>query len=392
LEEKSLVLVDLRDGAIRYRMLETVREYAREQLAAAGELAAIRDRHRDWFLQLAEQFAAADRPEQAGWLTRLEAERENLWAALACCEEEATADSESAAAEAGLRLAVALTRFWVHRGYLADGLQWLEDALARSGHLPATLRAPAFLCAAHLAFSRGQRAQSRSFVQAARQEQEKVLALARAQGEGKQVAAAILVLAQVAREMNDIDAAWSYAEEARQQMEASGDRAGLIGAVEVMAHLASWRRDRQAEWPLMEELMALCRELGDTERLVHALGGMGHLARDEGDYARARSLYQESLVLRQKLGYQIALAQSLEDLAALADREGHTERAIRLLGAGEAFCETLGARPPVALVKEYERAVSEGRAALGEAAFAAAWAAGRAMSLDEALAYALGGE
>src|SRR5213076_3289175 len=108
------------------------------------------------------------------------------------------------------------------------------------------------------------------------------------------------------------------------------------------------------------------REVGASGLLIHALGGMGHLMRDEGDYARARSLYKESLVLRRELGDRLALAQSLEDLAALAGREQQAERAIRLLGAGEAFGETIGARPPVAIAAEYERTVAEGRAALGE--------------------------
>jgi hypothetical protein len=157
-----------------------------------------------------------------------------------------------------------------------------------------------------------------------------------------------------------------------------------------LARIALSRGDRRAARPLLEERLALCRELGESEALIHALGAMGHLERDDGDYARARSLYQETLVLRRRLGHQMALAQSLEDFAVLAGREQRAERAIRLLGAGEAFCETLGARPPVAVAAEYERTVAEGRAALGEAAFAAAWAAGRATALDAALDYALG--
>jgi hypothetical protein len=116
---------------------------------------------------------------------------------------------------------------------------------------------------------------------------------------------------------------------------------------------------------------------------------MGHLERDEGDYGHARAFYQESLVLRRELGSLFALAQSLEDLAVLAGRQGEAERAIRLLGAAEAFCETLGASPPVAVAAEYERTVTEGRAVLGEAGFAATWAAGRAMSLEQATEYAL---
>src|SRR5262249_29999601 len=102
-----------------------------------------------------------------------------------------------------------------------------------------------------------------------------------------------------------------------------------------------------------------------------------------------RALYRESLLLRRELGALLALAQSLEDLAVLAGREGQAERAIRLLGAAEAFCETLDTRPPVAGVTEYERTVAEGRAALGEAAFAARWVEGRALSLDQAIDYAL---
>jgi hypothetical protein len=109
----------------------------------------------------------------------------------------------------------------------------------------------------------------------------------------------------------------------------------------------------------------------------------------ERDYTRARSFYEESLVLRREAGDRFALAQSLEDLAVLAGREQQAERAIRILGAGETFCETLGARSPVAVASEYVRTVAEGRAALGEAVFARAWAAGRALSLEDAIQFAL---
>ena len=177
-----------------------------------------------------------------------------------------------------------------------------------------------------------------------------------------------------------------------QLFEELGDPIGLAGTLEWLAAIALLRGDLQAARPLLEERLALCRKSGGSGRLIHALGGLGHLERDEGNYARARALYRESLLLRQELGHQIAVAQSLEDFAVLARRERHAERAVRLLGAEEAFCETLGARPPVAVRTEYERTVAEGRAALGEAAFAAAWAEGRAMALDQALEYALAAE
>jgi non-specific serine/threonine protein kinase len=430
LEEKSLVLVELRDGAIRYRMLETVREYAREKLKGSGELAVIRDRHRDWYLQLAEQFAATtERPEHAAWLIRMEAERDNLWAALAWCREavdsktvvrgqgsgvssdkgarsgEAVFDAAglptdhgplttdvATAAEKGVRLALALLRFWIHRGHLAEGLRWLEEGLARSGHLSPALRAAAFLATAHLASSRGGRDQSRSLLRSARAEQERVVMLARASGTPAEIAAAVLVLAEIAKDMDDVDAAWELGQEARERLQALGDRLGLLRALAVVIGIALPRRDWEVARALLEERLAICREVGASEALVHTLGALGHLVRDQGDYAQARAFYSESLELRRKAGQWVALAQSFEDLAALARRGQQHERAIRLLGAGEAFCETLGARPPVAIDVEYERTVAEGRAALGEAAFAAAWAEGRAMSLDEAVEYALGEE
>jgi predicted ATPase/DNA-binding SARP family transcriptional activator len=396
--ECSLVVAEgsTRDGAaageetgaeaLRYRLLETLREYGWEQLAASGELSAVRNRHQAWYLRLAEQaHAAADGPEHAVWLTRLEAELDNLRAALAWCQEAADADPESDAAEAGLRLAAALWWLWYRRGNLAEGQQWLEGALARSGDLPASLRAPAIFRTASLASARGERERAQSLLRATRQEYEKALALAHASGDRRVIADATLVLAELGTHEPDVEGTLSYAAEARQQMEALGDRGGLVRALEVMAQTALWRGDRQAARPLVEERLAICRERGASELLIHALGAMGHLERDEGDYARARALYEESLGLRRKMGNQLALAQSLEDFAVLAGRQRQAERAIRLLGAAEAFCETLGARLPVADATDYERTVAEGRAALGEAAFAAAWAEGRAMSLQQAI-------
>src|SRR5262249_10219971 len=159
-----------------------------------------------------------------------------------------------------------------------------------------------------------------------------------------------------------------------------GDPLWLARTLDVMALVPLWRGDLRTARALLEERLALCRKLGSPNLLIHALGGMGHLERDVGDYARARSLYEGSLLLRRDVGHTSALAQSLEDLGVVAGRQGEAERAIRLLGAGEAVCETLGVRPPVADDTEYERTVAEGRAALGEAGFTAMWAEGRALS------------
>jgi tetratricopeptide (TPR) repeat protein len=409
LRECSLIGVEERGGMVRYRLLETLREYGWEQLAASGELAAARSRHRDWYLQLAEQAdAAVYRPDAMpkAWLTRLEGELENLRAALGWCQEagEERIDRESGqrrgpgpgeahpaseGAEAGLRLASALLGLWICRGYLTEGQQWLEGMLARGSQLPASLRAPALLRAAHLARGRGDWERQRTFLRAARREYEQVLTLARREGNRADVARALLALADVTAQLGDVDATWTFWVEARPLIEELGEPLWLARLLEVIAGLPRWRGELRTARSRREKLLALCRQLGDPGLLIHALGGMGHLERDEGDYGRARAFYAESLLLRRELGSLFALAQSLEDLAGLAGRQGEAERAIRLLGAEEAFCETLGAHPPVAIVAEYERTVREGRAVLGEADFAARWAEGRAMSLEQAIDYAL---
>jgi predicted ATPase/DNA-binding SARP family transcriptional activator len=390
LVDKSLVVYE--DGEYpRYRMLETVREYAREKLDGSGEWRAVRNQHRDWYLQLAEQAEGQMRGsgQEATLVACLEAALDNFRAVLAWCEEEADAHPDSAAAEAGLRLATALFWFWMNRGYLTESLQWLEGALARGGQLPPGLRASALMRAAHLAYARGDRDRSITFHKAARREYEKALALARATGDRREIAWTLLSMADATDDDGDQDATWSLCVEARPLFEELDEPVGLAEALRWLASVAMKRGDRRAARPLLEERLAICRKLGESDSLIHTLGGLGHLERDEGDYARARAYYQESLLLRQKLGHQFALAQSLEDFAVLAGCERRAERAIHLLGAGEAFCETLGARPPVAVAEEYERTVAEGRAVLGEAAFAAVWAEGRAMSLEQAVEYAL---
>jgi tetratricopeptide (TPR) repeat protein len=149
--------------------------------------------------------------------------------------------------------------------------------------------------------------------------------------------------------------------------------------------------DYEAARMLWQESLALYRETGDFF-IIHVLGLLGHLEREAGDYARAMTFYQESLRLRQERGDMLTIACSLEDFAGLAERQGQPERAVRLLGAAEAVCETIGRTPPAGHAPEYERTVDAAHAALSEEAFAAAWEEGRTMTIDQAVGYALGPE
>ena len=179
--DRSLVLVDEVAEGLRYRLLETVREYAREKLAAPDERTAIRNRHRDWYLQLAEQSepgpsgstgSGRDRVLRAwrrSWTTsgrRWRGVRKRPMLTLAATR---------APPPAGLRLADALFWFWTNRGYLTEGWQWLGGALARTADLPSGLRVHALWAASQLASAGGRRELSRSFLLSARADQEKTL-------------------------------------------------------------------------------------------------------------------------------------------------------------------------------------------------------------------------
>jgi tetratricopeptide (TPR) repeat protein len=142
---------------------------------------------------------------------------------------------------------------------------------------------------------------------------------------------------------------------------------------------------------MLEQCLLFSRTLGHTWSAIHDLGSLGHLARRQGDYEGCAAYYRESLMMRRERDDRFAIAQSLEDLAGLAGRQERHERSARLLGAAEALCEKLGKSLPVAVPDEYETATRRARAALGEEAYLAAWAAGRAMSMDDAVAYALEG-
>jgi hypothetical protein len=140
---------------------------------------------------------------------------------------------------------------------------------------------------------------------------------------------------------------------------------------------------------LLEEGLAIFRELGDQKGIALSLVELGHLAREAGEYARCAAYCRESMVLRHSREDRFGIAQALEEFAGLAGRQRQWERAVRLLGAAQSVAQALGRSLPVAVREEYQRTVDGARSALGEAAFAAAWAKGQALTLEQAVCVAL---
>src|SRR5579859_159542 len=416
LVDQSLVVVDEREADVRYRMLETIREFASEQLEAAGEQGEVQGRHRDWFLALAKE----PMPEweghlHANWLARLDLEQDNFRAALRFCEREG-------AGEPLLRLAAALGPFWQARGQLSEGSAWLERALAGAAPVHDSLRAAALLQAGKLEYVRGDFERG-----AARLEQ--ALALFRALQEPRGVAQTLMALGALLdlhgkqeqvvalleeslalfRQLGDqpgvaetltnlgfahffrggLDRAEALCDEAVALYRAYEDRQGMIAPLLTLARVAMLRRDFSRAMGLYDEAVHLSRAVSPRKSLPNVLVEAGMLLARLGELDRAAAYQRESLQLNLERGARYGIYSSLGVLGSTLYAQGRAERAARLVAAAEALRETLGASRPEGYGPLHDRLLTGLRTRLGEAAFDDAWAAGRAMLLDEAVAEAL---
>jgi tetratricopeptide (TPR) repeat protein len=421
LASKSLLyLQETGDREARYQLLETVRQYARERLAEAGETAQVGDQHLAWCLALAEQAEPAlVGPEQHAWLARLEQEHDNLRAALSWA-------GERGAGELGLRLAGALFPFWSTWGYASEGRGWLDTLLVPARHdvTSAAVLAKALKVAGNLACEQSDYGRAAALLQES-------LAIMREFGEKEGMASTLDNLGIVAMLQGDYEQATILHEEGLALQRERGNIYGIACALNNLGLVAQYQGHYQRAPALYEESLAMFREVGDKKDLALTLGNLGlvaycrsdygraaalyeealSLARDIGnkggiahilinlgtvarylaDYGRAAGLYEESLALYRDLGDTIGVAEALEGLAAVAGAQGRPEWAARLFGAAEALREPTGASLPPWDCADYGRAIAFVRSALAEDACVAAWAAGHAMPLEEAIALALEG-
>jgi len=364
-------------GEARFALLETVREFAGEALAAAGEGEETRRRHAAWCLRLAERAGAElAGPEQGHWFARLDLELDNLRAALAWALERDDA-------ETALRLATAVQRLWTTRGLLGEGRSWLERALATAAAVPPAVRAEALVVAARIAYFQGDYGAVATLGSEA-------LALARAAGDQTAIGAALCTLGDAAEAAGAMGRAEALFEEALARFRRAGDQARVAATLNDLGLLA-WRRgELGSAAERHEEAVALRRELGDRVGLARSLSNLGLVAADQGDHRRAAALTAESVGLAAALGSKQVLVDGLEHLGLIAAATGEDRRAARLCGAAAAQREAIGAS-----LLPTDRAYNAPRIAalrtrLGDAAFAAAWEAGRALPLEGAIAVALG--
>jgi len=425
LVDKSLVIADAEGMEARYRLLDTLRQYATERLRDADEETVVRGRHLAWYAALSEELGRRiDAGQQRVWLERLEREHDNFRAALTwslAARGEDAADARERA-ELGLRLAGALGWFWYLHSYLEEGRRWLHEVLAASAQAPAAPRARALALAGLLAENQGDYRHAETLLQDS-------LAHARQTDDMPGVARALTVLGLVARNLGDYEEATALLAEGLATARACGECWIEMVSLLWLGSVARYQGDVQRATELLDASLAVSRELGDESIRLRILSHRGMVAHAQGHEQQATELLEESLELARHINSKWGAAVALIDLGIVAHAQGdpgraaaecvdglrlfrdvgdrwgitrglHTlgriaadvgdvARAARLYVASARLREAIGAPPRLAERPAYERDLATVRAKLGETAFAAAHAAGETMSIEAAIDDAL---
>jgi predicted ATPase/transcriptional regulator with XRE-family HTH domain len=416
--DKSLAISEAWGGEARYRLLETIRQYAMTKLAESGEAAAVRRQHAEYFLALAEAGGPswlARAPET--WLNRMQIEHDNLRAALAWSQ------VSPAGAELGMRLANQLSVFWYYYDW-SEERGWLERALAhpQAANYPGQ-QARSTLHLGMIRATEGDLAGAQTLFA-------RSLDLLRQVDDRENTGWALERLGWLARERGEAAAARAYLEESAEIFREIGEETLSVGLNNTLGATMILQGELAAAQQLLEENLARGRQLDESEAIGWTLNHLGQIAQLQGEYEQARRLHEASLQQFEVIGRQdysvmeahqslgetalaqgdavraakhfgeglliacdlsirVGMAWCLAGLAGAAALDEEPERAARLWGAAEALRLSIGVREAPASHATRERLMADVREQLGEAAFAAAWAEGQAATLEEAIDDAL---
>jgi predicted ATPase/DNA-binding CsgD family transcriptional regulator len=377
LVDASLLRREEHEEEPRYRMLETVREYGQEQLAASGELESARRAHALYFLGLAEQAAAATwGPGQATWLDRLEPERANLREALVWFD-------QNDEIEHLLRLASALFMFWRVRGPVHEARAWLEQGLSRPDPVPPRLRVLALIAAGNMAYLLGDTPALAAHV-------EEALALTRALGDPGPLAIALQFQAMAALLQGrdaEAEACWEEAVSLIRTRGSVDDYATrLLGPMlEHLGLLARRRGDLGRAAALTEEALAWSEHIGNEWAASMICSSLASVRREQGDLPGAIALYREGVRRTLAQGDRRNFAGILAGLAVALAAAGWPQVAARLVGALEAILDADGVALPFIARADHSRAEAELRPALGDERYEAERATGRSLTPEQVL-------
>ena len=323
LVDKSLVVMEI--SGERYRMLDTVRHYAQEKLAAQGDGAAVHARHLNCYLALAEQ----SRSEFGGAkhelaMARFDVERENLLSA------HRWIDTFADAADAGLRLASALKSYWINRGLLGLGYQITAEALTRiDARRRDYARCRGLFDAGQLCCFMGRHAEAQRYL-------EDSLAIAREIGDTTRIVSVLQPLVMASVGLGDLTSARLYAEEAVALARKLEKRRELAVALISLAQLHRIEGRTGAAEPLYQDALSLFRDLGDQEAIAISLLNLAMVSIDQGVGEHARPMLAEALAIGTRIGSRQVGISVLDVTAALCSFNKAWEGAARLFGAAEA--------------------------------------------------------
>ncbi len=414
LNKHLLLQEELADSDLRYIMLDAVHEYALKQLQQREETTRFKQRHAEYYLELAEAAEPALKgPDQESWLRRFESENHNLRAALVWFAGQGQRAHQ-------LRLAGALGRFWMLHGHFGEGRQWLTAALAHSAGVAPEVHSRALRALGLLALFQGDYAEATALHQAS-------LAIERQLNTLPVLASVLNNLGVISATQGLYHEAIAYWDECQAIQRQAGDLAGSADTLNNLGVMAHEQGDYAQASAYYEQSLALCRELGDLASTAISLQNLGELALIEQDVERATALLNESLALSRRLGDTLMIASTLHDLALLAfaqhefqqahslfteslglraelgDRRGMAsafeglawiqarhdrERAVKLLSAATALRTALNA--PLTPIEQPKRDELHQllQSSMPAASFASAWEAGQTLALEDVCALA----
>ncbi len=377
LVDRSLVAFDSDTDGGRYRLLETVRSYARSLADEVGETAQMRDRHLAYFARLAESGGSLEGASLAGWFDAMEREHANLGAALEWCL--ATGHSEQ-----GLRLAACLGPFWSAHGHRAEGRARMGRALAAVGTDPrSALRSQALLRAADLAWGQGDHAAAAAYARES-------LEIVRETGDRQGVALSLAMLGQTALGEGDASAARAFHEEGLAIFREQGDMRAVAATLLNLGEAARLRGESAEAVALYAEGRLVAAEAGSTLCSAVCEANLAALAVERGEADLGQAMLARAAEGLLETGNYWLVLLAMPTYASLALARGDSARAARLLGAAQALCESTGTAVQPADRAAHAEAVARTREACGADEFDREWREGAAMRLDEAIEYALG--
>jgi predicted ATPase/DNA-binding SARP family transcriptional activator len=385
LVDKSLVVVDAAEsGQTRYRLLETIREYALEKMKIAGEESSIRDRHLEYFRRFAEEtephlYAS----EQAEWFARTDAEMDNLRGALDWSVVDDAGAEDEVRIRNGFQLVGVLAWYW-QRSSTSDFIERLQDMLSRKTAAGSSIeRARALSAIGFIYGTLGRNIKARPYL-------EEALEIARKHNDPLTLAWTLTYLAIVTTQLEEYDSSLSLLNESLALTKGLGTSGKVTGmTLAWIGDVYLGRQDEIRAQKFYEEGIALLREMYDRNTVAFADRRLGLLLLKQGNYERAEILFKESLTNNHYIGHQGGTTASFTALAKLALMQGKLTRAAQLSGIVDGRLEAIKA-PMMALdVVEFDHVTAALRAQLEEKTLEKFWKKGRSMPTERAIAFAL---